>query len=146
MFACLLFTVHETAGLMLYCLSQVVCHMRLGSVVYIKCGKTVLRRAEHFHRKTTFISDKTRNTRTYLLSRDTKCKLARRDSQINSWSNDRRKRCRTPFQPWQYFLFSHRDMPPACSDQLSQEEHTTCEDYLSPAGDTKQPRFQPQDY
>lgn len=70
--------------------SSVVCHVTLGSVVHIKCGKTVLIRPEHFHRKIAFISDKTRNSHACLLSIDTQMQTYKR--QINSWSNDHRKR------------------------------------------------------
>lgn len=77
MCACLLF-VNEWADLMLYCFTPVV--VRLGSVVHVKCGPTVLMRAERFCKKTAFISDTTRNTRTCLLSRDTQLQTHKRQS------------------------------------------------------------------
>lgn len=129
MFACLLF-VNETADLMLHYFIQVVYLVRLGSAVHVKCGKTVFMRAEHLCRKTAFISDTTRNTRTCLLSRDIQLQTHKRQSNklVKQWSPE--KRYRTHFQPWRCFLLSRRHMPPAYSDRLSQEEHSTCEESL----------------
>lgn len=129
MSACLLL-VNKSADVMLYCFTPVVYLVRLGSVVHVKCGTTVLMRAEHFCRKTAFISDTTRNTRTCLLSRDTQLQTHKRQSNklVKQWSPE--QRYGTHFQPRRGFFLSRRHMPPAYSDQPSQGEHSTCEEFL----------------
>lgn len=149
MSACLLL-VNKSADLMLYCFTPVVYLVRLGSVVHVKCGTTVLMRAEHFCRKTAFISNTTRNTRTCLLSRDTQLQTHKRQSNklVKQWSRNRGTG----------HTFSHDGASSWVADTCHQHIQTdwgrgntrraknlsSC--WNGVRTDTKQPRLQTQDY